>query len=207
MEPITTTTTSSTLPAGSILPPKLVDVSQMGIGDLFDLVKKLRELAKKFQGEISFDAGGDALKFVLGLLGLTAEAELADKFVDQLANPRNAIRDENGAEIGLRRLLADRFLPADKAGDFSLLALPEGAPADNREPSLHPLPESQALARLAVEFEGFFGSNVKALAADAPPPTEYDPAFLPPIIWQIGGAFLFEMIKKMIERRLARGKK
>mgnify|MGYP000435020769 CR=1 FL=1 len=186
----------------AILPPEKVDATALGLADIWELIAQVRELAKKFQdGAITRDEVGDGVKLVLALFGLKEEGELADKFIEQTISLRATVRDENGSEIALRRLLADRFLPAGTE-DFRLLAVPEGGPEDKREPTSNPLPDHVALSRIASEVEAHCSGNFVA-TADATKPVWYDPKFLPPIVWQIGGALLFRMIGRLIRDRIA----
>lgn len=183
----------------TILPPQIVTADALGFADIWDLIGKLREISKKFQDGVTFDTVGDGARIVLVLFGLSEEAELANLFVDQLANLGDAIRDTNGAEILLRRKLADRFLP--KGVDFTLLAVPAGV-VDNRDATKTPLPDHVAFARLAGDLEQHL-KGIPRAAADAPL-KEYDPKMIPPIVWQIGGQLLFRLIAKLIERRLGK---
>jgi hypothetical protein len=186
----------------AILPPEKVDATALGLADIWELIAQVRELARKFQdGEITRDEVGDGVKLVLALFGLKEEGELADKFIEQTVSLRAAVRDENGSEIALRRLLADRFLPAGTE-DFRLLAVPEGGPEDKREPTSKPLPDHVALSRIASEIEAHCSGNFVA-TAEAKKPVWYDPTFLPPIVWQIGGTLLFRMIGRLLRDRIA----
>lgn len=186
----------------SVLPIQVVTADSLGFADIWELIAKLREISKKFQDGVTFDTVGDGLRIALLMFGLTAEAELANSFVDQLAVLGDAVRDANGSEILLRRLLADRFLP--KGAEFGLMAVPAGGPPDNREPAREPLPDHVAFARLASELEQHVSTGFTA-KAEGDKPLEYDPKLIPPIVWQIGGQLLFRLIAELIRRRMEKG--
>lgn len=168
-----------------------VDVKALGFGNVFELIAKLRDLARVFQnGPPTRDQLAGAAKVLLGLLGLEAEGAELELFVGQLGDINAAARDLNGSEIRLRRLLADRFLTP--AGGFTVQAA-DGEPE---------LPLHAALARVASELEahatGTFTRDEAGVRSVSDDLAEIDPTALPPIVWKIGGQLLLRLITRLI---------